>query len=76
MVRVVIGDRDETCENNRAFHEHLSALGIPHEWIVLRGVGHEPLAVLRAMGDRHWAFYREPFRQGVRHAPRETSGNN
>jgi S-formylglutathione hydrolase FrmB len=60
-VRVVIGDRDETYENNRAFHEHLGALGIPHEWIVLPGVGHNPMAVLQALGDRHWAFYRAAF---------------
>jgi enterochelin esterase-like enzyme len=60
-VRMVIGDRDETYENNRAFHEHLRALGIPHEWIVLAGVGHNPMAVLQALGDRHWAFYRAAF---------------
>lgn len=60
-VRMVIGDRDETYENNRAFHEHLKTLGIPHEWIVLPGVGHNPMAVLQAMGDRHWAFYRAAF---------------
>ncbi len=61
-VRMVIGDRDETYANNRAFHEHLEALGIPHEWIVLPGVGHDPMAVLKALGDRHWAFYRVAFR--------------
>jgi enterochelin esterase-like enzyme len=61
-VRMVIGDRDETYANNRAFHEHLKGLGIPHEWIVLPGVGHDPLAVLTALGDRHWAFYRAAFR--------------
>lgn len=61
-VRMVIGDRDETYANNRAFHEHLEALGIPHEWIVLPGVGHDPMAVLKALGDRHWAFYRAAFR--------------
>lgn len=61
-VRMVIGDRDETYANNRAFHEHLERLGIPHAWIVLPGVGHDPLAVLEALGDRHWAFYRAAFR--------------
>jgi acetyl esterase/lipase len=59
---MVIGDRDETYANNRAFHEHLEALGIPHEWIVLPGVGHDPMAVLKALGDQHWAFYRVAFR--------------
>ncbi len=61
LVRVVIGDRDETYANNVAFHEHLVSLGIPHEWRVLRGIGHDPMAVLRALGDAHWAFYRRAF---------------
>ncbi|MFM7507083.1 MAG: alpha/beta hydrolase [Rubrivivax sp.] len=61
LVRVVIGDRDETYANNLAFHEHLASLGIPHEWRVLRGVGHDPMAVLRELDDAHWAFYRKAF---------------
>jgi enterochelin esterase-like enzyme len=61
LVRLVIGDRDETYANNLAFHEHLVALGIPHEWRVLRGVGHDPMAVLRELDDAHWAFYRKAF---------------
>jgi len=61
-VRMVIGDRDETYAKNEAFHEHLERLGIPHAWIVLPGVGHDPMAVLEALGDRHWAFYRAAFR--------------
>lgn len=57
-LRLVIGDRDETFGNNLDFHAHLLRLGIPHDWIVLPGVGHDPLAVLDALGERHWAFYR------------------
>lgn len=60
-VRMVIGSRDETYANNRDFHEHLQRLGIPHEWIVLEGVGHDPMATVNALGDRHWAFYRAAF---------------
>jgi enterochelin esterase-like enzyme len=60
-LRLVIGDRDETLENNRDFNEHLTRLGIPHDWIVLPGVGHDPMGVLTALGDRHWAFYRDAF---------------
>jgi enterochelin esterase-like enzyme len=62
FVRVAIGDRDNTFANNLAFHEHLRSLRIPHDWIVVEGVGHDPLRLLRALGDRHWAFYREAFR--------------
>lgn len=60
-VRLVIGEQDETLQNNRDFHAHLLRIGIPHDWIVLPGVGHDPLATLAALGDRHWAFYREAF---------------
>ncbi len=60
-LRLAIGDRDETLENNRDFHEHLTRLGIPHDWIVLPGIGHDPMGVLTALGDRHWAFYRDAF---------------
>ncbi|MBM3873367.1 MAG: esterase family protein [Verrucomicrobia bacterium] len=60
-IRMVVGTADETYANNVAFHAHLQGLGIPHEWIVLDGVDHDPLKTLRALGDRHWAFYREAF---------------
>ena len=60
-LRLVIGDQDETYQNNRAFHEHLTRLKIPHDWIVLPGVGHDPIGLLTALGDRHWGFYREAF---------------
>lgn len=60
-LRVVIGRQDETYENNRAFHAYLTSLGIAHDWIVLPGVGHNPLAVLNALGERNWAFYRAAF---------------
>jgi ABC-type histidine transport system ATPase subunit len=61
LVRVVIGDRDETYPANVEFHEHLVALAIPHEWIVLPGVDHDPNATLETLGDRHWAVYRKAF---------------
>lgn len=60
-VRVVIGDRDETLPANVAFHEHLSRLKIPHEWIVLKGVAHDPMELLRSLGEAQWAFYRRAF---------------
>lgn len=60
-LRLVIGDRDETFGNNRDFHAYLDGLGIPHDWIVLPGVGHDPFQVLTALGDRQWAFYRAAF---------------
>jgi enterochelin esterase-like enzyme len=56
--RIVIGERDETLDFNRDFHEHLSKLGISHSFTVLPGVGHDPEAVLKAMGEANWEFYR------------------
>lgn len=57
-MRMVVGDRDETFANNVKFHDHLNNLGIPHQWKVLPGVAHDMLAVLAALGDEQWAFYR------------------
>ena len=62
LVRVVIGSRDNTFDNNLDFHKYLVGLGITHDWVVVEGIGHDPLGLLRAMGDRHWAFYREAFK--------------
>lgn len=60
-VRQVIGDRDETLALNRAFHAHLTRLKIPHAFIVLPGVGHNPKALLDALGEGNWEFYRAVF---------------
>lgn len=68
LVRVVVGDKDETYANNAAFHAHLEALKIPHEWTVLRGVEHDPKAVLKALGDDNWAFYRKAFGESAKAA--------
>jgi len=61
LVRMVIGDKDETFGNNEAFHRHLEALGIPHGWTIVPGVGHEPERVFGSLGDENWAFYRQAF---------------
>ena len=61
LVRMVCGDQDNLLANNRAFHEHLERLGIPHTWTVLSGVDHDPLGTLEALGDTNWGFYRQAF---------------
>ena len=59
LIRQVIGDRDETLGFNRDFKQHLDALRIPHSYRQLPGVPHDPNRVLDALGDDHWAFYRQ-----------------
>jgi poly(3-hydroxybutyrate) depolymerase len=63
LIRQVCGDQDETFANNRSFHEHLERLKIPHEWIVLPGVDHDPLQTLLSLGDANWTFYQNAFGQ-------------
>jgi S-formylglutathione hydrolase FrmB len=60
-LRLVIGDQDETFENNDRFHAQLVRLGIPHDWIILPGISHNPMHLLSALGDQHWDFYRKAF---------------
>lgn len=60
-IRQAIGDQDEISPINRNFHEHLVALKIPHTFTLLPGVGHQPLAVLQALGEANWDFYRQAF---------------
>ena len=61
LVRQVCGDQDETFGNNLEFHQYLEQLKIPHAWQVLKGVDHNPLKTLEALGDENWVFYREAF---------------
>jgi enterochelin esterase-like enzyme len=61
LVRMVIGEKDETFANNFDFHRHLESVGIPHGWTVIPGVGHEPDRVFGALGDDNWDFYRKAF---------------
>ena len=61
LVRMVIGEKDETFGNNEAFHRYLDSLGIPHGWTIVPGVGHEPERVFAALGDANWEFYRKAF---------------
>ena len=58
-MRLVVGDRDETLPANREFHLHLERLQIPHTYRELPGIPHNPMAVLGALGDDHWAFYKQ-----------------
>ncbi|MEI7902638.1 MAG: alpha/beta hydrolase-fold protein, partial [bacterium] len=61
VIRQAVGDRDFTLDLNRAFSEHLTKLKIPHTFTALPGVTHDTLALLKALGDDNWTFYRSLF---------------
>lgn len=60
-IRQAVGTRDFTAEANRAFSEHLRSLRIEHTYTEVPGVGHEPLALLKGLGEANFAFYRSVF---------------
>ena len=70
-IQMVIGSRDETYGNNLDFHRRLESLGIPHGWTVIPELGHDPDGMLEALGDAHWAFYREALGVSVKPAAAE-----
>lgn len=60
-IRQIVGDRDSTLANNRKLDARLTELKIPHTFVVLPGVGHNPRAVFAALGEANWQFYRDVF---------------
>jgi enterochelin esterase-like enzyme len=65
LLRQVIGDRDFTLALNRAFDAHLTKLMIPHAFIILPNVAHDTMAVIDALGEKNWEFYRAAFESRV-----------
>ena len=60
-IRMATGQRDFTLNLNRQLSEHLKELGIPHAFTLVPGVGHDTLALLNALGESNWEFYRAAF---------------
>jgi len=58
LLRVIVGSEDFTAPANRAFHQHLTQLDIPHEYQELVGIGHDAPRILSSLGDVNWRFYR------------------
>jgi len=59
LVRVAVGDRDDSAPLSRAYSEHLQRLEIPHTFSEVPDVAHETLPLLRGLGAANWEFYRE-----------------
>lgn len=60
-IRQVVVDQDFVLAMNQEFDAHLTDLGIPHEFSVLPGVGHNTLGVFLGLGPANAAFYRGLF---------------
>ncbi|MFA6545244.1 MAG: alpha/beta hydrolase-fold protein [Limisphaerales bacterium] len=60
-VRMATGARDFTLSLNRDFSALLKKLEIPHTFTAPPGVGHDTLALLNALGEENWSFYRAVF---------------
>ncbi len=59
--RIIIGNSDFTYQANLDFHNHLDQQGIPHQYFEFNGIGHNTMALLNAMGEGNWSFYRAVF---------------
>jgi enterochelin esterase-like enzyme len=60
-LRIAAGGADSTTALNRKLYQHLQELGIPCAFTVVPGVSHQPLALLKGLGDGYWDFYRPAF---------------
>jgi enterochelin esterase-like enzyme len=58
-IRICIGEEDFTLPANREFAAHLTKLGISHAFITKPKVGHDTIALLTALGEDNWKFYRQ-----------------
>jgi enterochelin esterase-like enzyme len=58
-IRLGIGSLDAGLPANEDFHAHLASLGVPHQFVVVPGVGHDPLLTMQGLGDGGWTFYLE-----------------
>jgi len=52
VIRHAVGDRDDTRDLNRLFHERMEALSIEHDYVEIPGLDHEAPAVLSALLER------------------------
>jgi len=56
IIRQVIGESDVTLEFNRLFDDHLTQLGIPHEFLVLPRVRHDLEKMYDTLGAEFYNF--------------------
>lgn len=61
VIRQVVGALDWVLNMNLDFRAHLIETGIPHDFTVIGGVGHNVVPLWLALGDDNAAFYRSLF---------------
>ena len=60
-VRIIVGSEDDIFQRNKAYHEFLSHLEIPHQFDVIEGVGHNANMLYEKLGDMAFSFYSKIF---------------
>jgi S-formylglutathione hydrolase FrmB len=60
-IRQIIGTDDDALDHNRQFHQHLLRLGIPHQYLELDGVGHNPWDTQISIQSQSRNFYWKLF---------------
>ncbi|MEY3033137.1 MAG: hypothetical protein RLZZ622_1612 [Planctomycetota bacterium] len=61
IIRLAVGSKDFSFYLSRRFHKHLDALRIPHEFHVVKDVGHHPPALMAGLATAD--FYRQALGQ-------------
>jgi enterochelin esterase-like enzyme len=67
-LRIIIGTADSLLANNRLFRDRIASIQIPHEYLEINGIGHQPLPLISSIGPSNWAFYTavlQPLQTGV-----------
>lgn len=62
IVRLVVGENDETLKHNCELHEHLKRCKILHEFKLLPGITHSAPEYYNTLGMDNWKFYNLVFK--------------
>ncbi|TVQ31492.1 MAG: esterase family protein [Phycisphaeraceae bacterium] len=60
-LRLAVGQLDFVAPDNLEFQQHITGLGLPHEFFYPEDIDHSPLQLMAAMGEANWDFYRDLF---------------
>lgn len=65
VIRVAVGERDNTAHLNRAYSARLRELKIPHSLVVVPGIAHDARGLLQALFADRTRFYRIAIAAGA-----------